>query len=649
MHGHDRSPPGTTTAHPGWRRPLLLLAGTTLLTIGAAMTWVRMTEPEPFRAIASAEGPSEPDLLETESVELALEAPPPEAEDADDEAGGYGVRHKGEEGVMGHPSAKQLSGLYAMSGSGLVSTGRPQENRTTRTTADRRSTFSVDVDTASYSLVRRMLRESGLPHADTVRTEELINYFDYDYPVPTGDAPFSVTAELGDCPWNADRKLLHVGLQGKVVAAQDVPARNLVFLIDVSGSMEGADRLGLARQGLQSLTEQLDADDRVSIVVYAGAAGQVLPPTPGDDHPAILDALQRLSAGGGTNGSQGIDLAYATAQSQFIKGGINRVILLTDGDFNVGVSDHDELIAMIERKRDAGVSLSVLGFGFGNTRDSTMEQLADHGNGNYAYIDSLLEARKVFVDEAASTLMTIAKDVKLQVEFDPETVESFRLIGYENRVLAHQDFDDDTKDAGEIGAGHTVTALYEVDLREGADADDALLDLGIRYKDPDGDESRRIDHHVDAQVTELAETSDDFRFSAAVAGFGLMLRESEYVRDWSFGDVQRLAFGAMGDDPHCYRAEFLELVSLAGRHRGESLQPPATACQPHAPEPARTVATEVFDVHEDSHEVSLTARARAWIVSIPDVLHVLPPLLAFPFFVLAWRDRRRTTRRRQGT
>src|SRR5947209_10778167 len=324
------------------------------------------------------------------------------------------------------------------------------------------STFSIDVDTASYSNTRRFLSEGRLPPKDAVRIEELINYFNYDYPQPSGSAPFSVTAEVADCPWNARHKLVHIGLQGRRVSTEDMPPANLVFLIDVSGSMNEPRKLPLVKSSLRTLAEQLSARDRVAIVVYAGTSGLVLPSTPGDRKGEIIAAIDRLEAGGSTNGGEGIQLPYRVAQDNFIRGGTNRVILSTDGDFNVGVTGDDALVRLIEEKRKSGIFLSVLGVGTGNLNDSMMEKLADRGNGNYAYIDTEEEARKALGEEAAGTLATIAKDVKIQVEFNPRLVAGYRLIGYENRLLAARDFNDDRKDAGEIGAGHTVTALYEI-------------------------------------------------------------------------------------------------------------------------------------------------------------------------------------------
>ncbi|HYH86873.1 MAG TPA: VWA domain-containing protein, partial [Pyrinomonadaceae bacterium] len=324
------------------------------------------------------------------------------------------------------------------------------------------STFSIDVDTASYSNTRRFLTEGRLPPKDAVRIEELVNYFSYDYPQPAGSAPFSVTTEVAECPWNAKHKLVHIGLQGKRVSNEDMPPANLVFLLDVSGSMNAPDKLPLVKSALRMLTGQLGARDRVAIVVYAGSSGLVLDSTPGDRKGEIVGALERLQAGGSTNGGDGIQLAYRVAQDNFIQGGTNRVILATDGDFNVGVTGDDALVRLIEEKRRGGVFLSVFGFGTGNLNDSMMEKLADKGNGNYAYIDGDAEARKALGEQVGGTLVTIAKDVKIQVEFNPRLVAGYRLIGYENRLLADRDFNDDTKDAGEIGAGHTVTALYEI-------------------------------------------------------------------------------------------------------------------------------------------------------------------------------------------
>jgi Ca-activated chloride channel homolog len=444
------------------------------------------------------------------------------------------------------------------------------------------STFSIDVDTASYSNVRRFLNQGKLPPAGAVRIEELINYFPFAYAEPTGDAPFSVTTEVSVAPWNPAHRLLHVGLQGKRLQSGPSPARNLVFLLDVSGSMESPDKLPLLARSLATLAETLTERDHVAIVVYAGASGLVLPPTAGDQRAQILAALDRLSAGGSTNGADGIELAYAVAESMARPDSINRVILATDGDFNVGVTSQSELLALIEAKRQTGVFLSVLGFGMGNYKDSTLELLADKGNGNYAYIDSLAEARKVLVAESGGTLWTLAKDVKLQLEFNPAQVGAYRLIGYENRRLAARDFNDDGKDAGELGAGHSVTALYEL-VPPGVPIDTGSVDalryqsppralgspttelctLKLRYKEPRATQSRLLEQRVGDSVLPLLQTSPAFRFSAAVAIFGMTLRQSQARGASSFALARELADGALESDPHGYRREFLSLVETA--------------------------------------------------------------------------------------
>lgn len=430
-------------------------------------------------------------------------------------------------------------------------------------TAQTVSTFAIDVDTASYSNVRRFLTMGNRPPADAVRIEELINYFDYDYPDPAEGLPFSVVQEVADCPWNAEARLVHIGLQSRAVAVDELPARNLVFLLDVSGSMNEPNKLPLLRQALRLLVESLDQDDRVAIVVYAGASGVVLDPTSGAERRTILDALDQLEAGGSTNGGRGIELAYALAQENFRAGAINRVILATDGDFNVGLTSRAKLEQLIERERESGVFLSVLGFGSGNLGDATMELLADKGNGNYAYIDSLDEARKVLVDEAGATMLTVAKDVKIQVEFDPDQVERHRLIGYENRALDARDFADDRKDAGEIGAGHAVTALYEVVLAEQAGPEAELGQLRLRFQAPQGSQSELRSFPIVDHGTPLERSTDDFRFAAAVAEFGLLLRRSEFAADASWPQVMSLASSSLGEDPSGHRREFLELAGKA--------------------------------------------------------------------------------------
>jgi len=450
---------------------------------------------------------------------------------------------------------------------------------------DPRSTFSIDVDTASYSNVRRFLRDGQLPPKDAVRIEELVNYFPYAYEPPTGAVPFAVHMETAACPWRPAHRLVRIGIKGREVPRGERPPSNLVFLIDVSGSMNEPNKLPLVKAALRLLVEQLQPEDRVAIAVYAGASGLALPSTPASDKGAILSAIESLAPGGSTHGSAGIRLAYETAAASFIEGGVNRVILATDGDFNVGVTSPGELVRLIEDKRKSGVFLTALGFGMGNLKDATLEKLADHGNGTYAYIDSLSEARKVFVEQVGGTLVTIAKDVKLQVEFNPAKVKAFRLVGYENRVLAHQDFNDDTKDAGDIGAGHTVTALYEivppgvaVDVpgvdplkyqsaagRAPASADGELLTLKLRYKQPDSDHSARLDVPVEDSGRSFQDASPDFRFAAAVAAFGMALRDSPYKGDASLRTIQVWAQSGLGDDEGGHRAELLSLIAQARR------------------------------------------------------------------------------------
>jgi Ca-activated chloride channel family protein len=446
------------------------------------------------------------------------------------------------------------------------------------------STFSIDVDKASYSNVRRFINQGQLPNKDAVRIEEMINYFSYDYPEPRGKHPFSVYTELSTCPWNPKHQLLHVGLKGKSIDKEELPASNLVFLLDVSGSMNSPNKLPLLKNAFHMLVNELRPEDRVAIVVYAGAAGLVLESTPGDEKQKILDAINRLSAGGSTAGGQGLLLAYKVAEDNFIKEGNNRIILATDGDFNVGVSSNAEMERLVEKKRDNGVFMTVLGFGMGNYKDDKMEIIADKGNGNYAYIDNILEARKVMVSEFGGTLFTIAKDVKFQLEFNPARVKAYRLIGYENRLLNDEDFNDDKKDAGEMGSGHNVTALYELipagsdenissidplkyqknQDRVETDITKELLTVKLRYKQPDGNTSTKFEEAVAGKLRNLNSTSTSFRFSAAVAEFGLLLRDSEYKGNASIEDIIALAQKSRGDDPEGYRGEFLQLVKTAG-------------------------------------------------------------------------------------
>ncbi|HEV3343329.1 MAG TPA: VWA domain-containing protein [Pirellulales bacterium] len=445
------------------------------------------------------------------------------------------------------------------------------------------STFSIDVDTASYANVRRFLNGGSLPPKDAVRIEEMLNYFTYHYAPPADDRPFAVNAEVAGCPWEPKHRLLRIALKGREIDLDNRPASNLVFLIDVSGSMDNPAKLPLLKSALHLLIDKLAENDRVAMVVYAGSSGLVLPSTSGLNKETIRAALDQLQAGGSTNGGSGIQLAYQVAREKFIRGGTNRVILCTDGDFNVGVTDQGSLTRLIEEEAKSGVFLSVLGFGAGNLKDSTMEKLADRGNGNYAYIDTPNEARKVLVEQLGGTLVTIAKDVKLQIEFNPRKLAAYRLIGYENRLLRAEDFNDDKKDAGEIGAGHTVTAVYElvpagaevstskVDelkyQRTGAHGEgafnDELLTLKLRYKEPDGDKSKLIESVVKDAAESYARASEDFRFAAAVAGFGLLLRDSQYKGDLTWGAVLELAAASRGADESGYRTEFVELVKRA--------------------------------------------------------------------------------------
>jgi Ca-activated chloride channel family protein len=443
------------------------------------------------------------------------------------------------------------------------------------------STFSIDVDTASYSNVRRFLNQGKLPPKDAVRIEEMLNYFRYDYAQPEAGKPFALKTELSEAPWKKGHQLLQIGLQAPAVEMGNTPRSNLVFLLDTSGSMASPDKLPLLKQSLRLMVDQLSEKDSVSMVVYAGSAGQVLPPTPGHRKDVILKALDNLEAGGGTAGGAGIRLAYSLARQQFIQGGNNRVILATDGDFNVGASSDAEMEYLIEQERKEGVFLTVLGFGTGNYKDSKMETLANKGNGNYAYIDSLSEARKVVVQELGATLLTVAKDVKLQVEFNPAKVAKYRLIGYENRLLRAEDFDNDAKDAGELGAGHTVTALYEIEpvtaataqeqsltyteteIKDTAFASDDLLTLKLRYKQPHQDTSELLTHTVEAQAKPWSEASVNLQFAASVAGFGMLLRQSEHKGDLTLSQVKALGQAGKGPDKEGYRQAYLELLTQA--------------------------------------------------------------------------------------
>ena len=449
------------------------------------------------------------------------------------------------------------------------------------------STFSIDVDTAAYANVRRFLNSGSLPPAGAVRIEELVNYFDYDYAPPAdGDVPFAVHVEIAGCPWNQEHGLVRIGLKGREIDLDKRPQSNLVFLLDVSGSMQDANKLPYVKDAMRLLVDRLGENDRIAIVVYAGAAGLVLPPTTANQRQIILSAIDNLEAGGSTNGGEGIRLAYDTATQHFVNGGVNRVILCSDGDFNVGTTSQSELIDLITQRAKSGVFLSVLGFGTGNYKDSMAEKLADKGNGNYAYIDTPAEARKVLVEQLTGTLITIAKDVKIQVDFNPAKVAGYRLIGYENRMLAAEDFKDDTKDAGEIGAGHAVTALYELvpagkkvpaaDVDPSkyqtpaapTEASDELLTVRLRYKDPDGNESKPLEVAVTDAGTYFDDASTDLRWAAAVAQFGLLLRGSKFAGDANWSRTREIAQNSVGEDRHGYRAEFLRLIDTAARLSG---------------------------------------------------------------------------------
>ena len=458
------------------------------------------------------------------------------------------------------------------------------ENKYISPWAEPLSTFSIDVDTASYSMMRQQLKRNTMPHRDSVRLEEMVNYFSYDYPQPKKGDPFSVSVEAAACPWNLKHRLVKIGLKGREIKVDKRPSSNLVFLLDVSGSMSSANKLGYVKQSMSKLVDQLGESDRVAITVYAGAAGLVLPSTTADNKDKIKESLNKLNSGGSTAGGAGIRLAYKVAKENCIQKGVNRVILCSDGDFNVGISDRAELEKLIEEQAKSGVYLSILGYGMGNYRDGRMEAISNKGNGNYAYIDNMKEAEKVLVKQMSGTLVTIAKDVKIQVNFNKFKVHAYRLLGYENRMLKKEDFHDDTKDAGEIGAGHTVTALYEVvpmgvdDVKlprvdddkyspqpsgDEGDATDELLTVKLRHKKPDAKESTLQEHPVADQNKSYSDASTDFKFAASVAGFGMLLRKSEFAGTANYKTIMELADEGRGTDKHGYRKEFLELVKIA--------------------------------------------------------------------------------------
>ena len=460
------------------------------------------------------------------------------------------------------------------------------ENGFKKVLDDALSTFSIDVDAASYSNTRRFINNGQLPPKDAVRIEEMINYFNYEYRNPTGEDPFSINTEIARAPWNEEHLIAQIGLQGKKIDLDNLPASNIVFLLDVSGSMSSPNKLPLLKSAFKLLANELRPQDKVSIVVYAGAAGLVLPPTDGNSKDKIMKALDNLQAGGSTAGGAGIKLAYKLAKENFVEGGNNRVVLATDGDFNIGASSNAEMERLIEEKRQDGVFLTVLGFGMGNYKDSKMEILADKGNGNYAYIDNMKEAKKVLVNEFGGTMFTIAKDVKIQVEFNPAVVQAYRLIGYENRMLNNEDFNDDKKDAGELGSGHTVTALYEIipvgvesEFVKGVDPlkyqsndnrvtenSDELLTVKFRYKKPDENKSKLITHVLKNQIKK---SSENLNWAMAVAGFGMLLRDSEFKGELTYSSVLELAKSSKGEDEFGYRREFVDLVDLA---KGMSLR-----------------------------------------------------------------------------
>jgi len=455
------------------------------------------------------------------------------------------------------------------------------ENGFINTGNDPLSTFSIDVDTASYSNIRRFINQGSMPPVGAVRIEEMINYFPYDYPQPSGKHPFSVTTELGPCPWNDKHQLVRIGLKAKNIEKNDLPPSNLVFLIDVSGSMSSANKLPLLKQSMKMLVKQFNKDDRISIVVYAGNDSILLEPTAGSEQQKIMDAIDSLGAGGSTHASSGIITAYKLAEQVFMPKGNNRIILASDGDFNVGTTTRGALQKLIEEKRVSGIYLTVLGFGMGNYHDDTMEVLADKGNGNYAYIDSLLEAKKVMVKEMSGTMFALARDVKIQVEFNPARIGAYRLIGYENRTLADEDFNDDKKDAGEIGVGHIVTALYElvpagsndtpsvdplkyqqVIKKTTSGTSNELMTIKLRYKTLQTNKSTLLSTVVNKTNVDLNKTSDDFRFAASVAGYGMLLTQSDLRGKLDYDQIQTLAKGAKGMDAEGYRAEFIRLVEM---------------------------------------------------------------------------------------
>ena len=494
--------------------------------------------------------------------------------------GGLSTRGRGLSGAnYGMAAVDNLQVRYANNTEQYES---PDENSWKSSKSDPLSTFSIDVDTASYSNFRRFITNHQLPPEDAVRIEEMVNYFSYNYKEPHNGDPVRINTELAKCPWSKTNNILKIGIKGKSINLKKAPAGNLVFLIDVSGSMMSYNKLPLLKKSFKMLVNNLRDNDSISIAVYAGAAGTVLEPTKGSDRKKILNAIDQLNAGGSTAGAQGIKLAYKLAEDSFIKGGNNRVILATDGDFNVGISSDSQLVKLIEKERKKGIFLTVLGFGMGNYKDAKMEKLADKGNGNYAYIDNLLEAKKVLVNQMSGTLFTIAKDVKIQVEFNPAAVAGYRLIGYENRMLKKEDFNNDKKDAGEVGAGHTVTALYEV-IPAGSEArpivddlkyqknevpenlsPDEMATVKVRYKKPESSKSKLIKKVVKKGSLKSFESADrDTRFAVTVAAAGMMLKHSEEIRNMKWNDIINHAKASKGADKSGYRAEFINLIEKA--------------------------------------------------------------------------------------
>ena len=577
----------------------IALAATLVVVIGGGLLLIIQSSPMSPYAYSVLGDPVSSSWFSSSGGEARPSTPPPRISEEPLEISGLRPGHHTVEIKKPGYYAYQVNGIPRRGAgqeiNGKRSEGRSldgeaynsiQENPFRRVAQAPLSTFSIDVDTASYANVRRFLSHNTLPPRHAVRIEEMINYFSYNYPAPAGKHPFSVDVEIAPAPWQPGHGLVRIGLKGKQVLKQQRPASNLVFLIDVSGSMSDLNKLPLLRRGMKLLVDQLTEEDRVAMVVYAGASGLVLPSTActQQNQPKILSALERLQAGGSTNGGAGIKLAYDVAVANFIKGGTNRVLLATDGDFNVGIQDRGALVELIKQRAQSGVFLSVLGFGTGNLKDATLEQLADKGNGNYAYIDTFNEARKVLVEQMAGTLITIAKDVKIQVEFNPARVRAYRLIGYENRRLAARDFNDDKKDAGEIGAGHTVTALYEViphgvkfpaagveplkyqrpvQLKGAASAE--LLTVKLRYKEPDARRSELLSKAASDQGVDIGQASEDFRFAAAVAWFGMTLRRSKHAGQAPHEAIVRLGRAGLGQDKLGRRAEFIKLVRSAAK------------------------------------------------------------------------------------